>query len=105
MGKKLCVRNLPFSSTEDQIKSHFGAYGTVNSVKLITDQATGRSRGFAFVEMSTPDEANAAMAGLHETELGGRQLIVNEAKDKPRAGGGDKPRGGGGYRREDRYDR
>ncbi|MHC1790269.1 RNA-binding protein [Desulfovibrio aerotolerans] len=91
MSKKLYVGNLSFSSTENDIRDHFSAYGEVLSVNLITDRETGRLRGFGFVEM---DDAGAAAAiqNLDGKELGGRTLKVNEAQDKPRSGGG----GGGG---------
>lgn len=93
MSKKLYVGNLSFSSTENDIRDHFSAYGEVLSVNLITDRETGRLRGFGFVEM---DDAGAAAAiqNLDGKELGGRTLKVNEAQDKPRSGGGG---GRGGY--------
>ncbi len=91
MSKKLYVGNLSFSTSEDELRDVFAAYGEVLSVALITDRETGRLRGFGFVEM---DDAGAAAAiqGLNGTEVGGRTLKVNEAQDKPRGGGG-----GGGY--------
>ena len=95
MSKKLYVGNLSFSSTENDIRDHFSAYGEVLSVNLITDRETGRLRGFGFVEM---DDAGAAAAiqNLDGKELGGRSLKVNEAQDKPRSGGGGGGRGGYG---------
>ena len=102
MGKKLYVGNLPFSTTEESLTSVFSAYGTVDSVKIITDRDTGRSKGFGFVEMSTDDEAQTAIAKLNGTAFEGRNVTVNEAKPMaPRenrgfGGGGGGGRGGGG---------
>ncbi len=90
--KNIFVGNLPFRATEDEIRELFNQYGTVHAVNLITDRETGRPRGFGFVEMEE-DGAEAAIRGLDGAELGGRNLQVNEARDK-RAGGG----GGGGGR-------
>lgn len=93
---KLYVGNLSFNSTEDDITDAFSAHGTVTSVNLITDRETGRPRGFAFVEMSTGSEAEAAMQALDGQDLGGRNLKVNVAKPREsRPGGGG---GGGGGR-------
>lgn len=89
---KIYVGNLPFSATDAEIRNLFGQHGTVESVTLPTDRETGRPRGFGFVEMSQADAARAIQA-LNGQELGGRQLRVNEAQDKPRGGGGH--RGGG----------
>jgi len=86
------VGNLSFGAGEDEIREAFSAYGQVASVAVIKDQFTGKSRGFAFVEMPNSNEANAAMAALNGKDLMGRTLTVNEAR--PRAEGG--PRGGGG---------
>jgi RNA recognition motif-containing protein len=101
MGKKLYVGNLPFSTTEDELRDLFERHGTVDSVKVITDRETGRPRGFAFVEMSEPSAVTDAIRALDGTQLGGRALKVNEAQDKPRpsgggGGGGRGPGGGGG---------
>jgi RNA recognition motif-containing protein len=93
MSKKLYVGNLAFSSSEEEIRDHFSAYGEVMSVNLITDRETGRLRGFGFVEMDD-EGAMAAIQNLDGKELGGRSLKVNEAQDKPRSGGGG---GRGGY--------
>jgi RNA recognition motif-containing protein len=79
VAKKLYVGNLPFSSTEDQVKEHFAQFGEVLSVKIITDRATGRSRGFCFVEM---ENADAAMTELNGKEFGGRKLMINEARER-----------------------
>ena len=81
MSKKMYVGNLAFQSTEDDIQKLFGEYGEVLSVNLITDRETGRSRGFAFVEMNDED-AKSAMESLDGTELDGRSLRVNEAKPR-----------------------
>jgi RNA recognition motif-containing protein len=106
VGKKLYVGNLPFSTTEESLTSVFSAYGTVDSVKIITDRDTGRSKGFGFVEMSTDDEAQQAIAKLNGSSFEGRNVTVNEAKPMaPRenrgfgGGGGGGDRGGGGWGR------
>ena len=92
---KIYVGNLPFSATESEIRELFGQHGTVESVALPTDRETGRPRGFGFVEMPQADAAKAIEA-LNGFSMGGRQLRVNEAQDRPRTGG--RPGGGGGYR-------
>ncbi len=94
MSKKIYVGNLSFSSTEEELRAAFERHGEVASVKVITDRDTGRSRGFAFVEMDDASAADDAIRALDGSELGGRSLRVNEAQDK-RAGGGG---GGGGGR-------
>jgi RNA recognition motif-containing protein len=86
LGKKLYVGNLPFSTTESELRDLFGRHGAVESVKVITDRETGRSRGFAFVEMEA-SAADEAMRALDGSDLGGRSLRVNEANDRP-----DRPR-------------
>lgn len=96
MSKKLYVGNLSFETTEDALRQAFGQYGTVNTASMVTDRDTGRSRGFAFVEMA--DGADAAIQALNGTQLDGRTLTVNEAKpreDRSRSGGYG---GGGGSR-------
>jgi RNA recognition motif-containing protein len=93
MGRKLYVGNLPYDTGEAQLQEIFGRFGAVESVNVIRDMATGRARGFAFVEMATDAEAQAAIADLHESDLGGRALTVNEAR--PRHGS----TGDGGERR------
>lgn len=101
LGKKLYVGNLPFSTTESELRDLFGRHGNVESVKVITDRETGRSRGFAFVEMDA-SAADEAMRALDGTDLGGRSLRVNEANDRPRRTdrGGDRgDRGDQGFRR------
>ena len=99
METRLYVGNLPFSATDDELKQAFSAHGTVTDVALISDRVTGRSRGFAFVTMSTPEEANAAVAGMHGKDHAGRSLTVNIARpreERPARGGGGGY--GGGYR-------
>ncbi len=93
MSKKLYVGNLPFTTTEEDLRRLFEQHGGVSSVKVVTDRETGRPRGFAFVEMNDVDGASAAMRVLDGRELGGRALRVNEANDRPA------PSGGGGGRR------
>jgi RNA recognition motif-containing protein len=96
MGSKIYVGGLPYSATESQLNDLFAAHGTVESARVITDKFTGQSRGFGFVEMSTAEEAKAAIAALNATQMDGRTLTVNEAKpQEPRSGGG---RSGGGDR-------
>ena len=90
--KKMYVGNLPFNVTEDQLRQAFAQYGTVESVAVITDRATGQPRGFGFVEMSEAD-ADKAMKGLDGKDMGGRNLTVNEARAREGGGGG-----GGGFR-------
>jgi RNA recognition motif-containing protein len=119
MGTKLYVGNLSFRTTSEELRDAFAAVGTVESASVIEDRDTGRSRGFAFVEMATPEEAAAAIEQFNGKDFGGRNLTVNEAK--PRAdrggrgggygggrgnyGGGGGDRGGdrGGYEREPRW--
>jgi RNA recognition motif-containing protein len=84
MAKKLYVGNLSYNTYEENLRALFTPYGTVESVKIITDRATGNSKGFAFVEMSSDEEALAAINGVNSTELDGRAIRVNEAMDKPR---------------------
>lgn len=84
MGKKMYVGNLSYNTNEDALHSLFASYGEVTSVKVITDRDSGASKGFAFVEMSSDAEAQAAISATNGTELDGRQIKVNEAMDKPR---------------------
>ncbi len=85
MGKRLYVGNLPYSVDESGLSEKFSAHGAVESTKLITDRNTGRSKGFAFVEMETESEAQAAIEALNGTDYDGRPMTVNEAKPmKPR---------------------
>jgi RNA recognition motif-containing protein len=103
MSKKMFVGNLSFQTTESDIRAAFEQFGAVESVAIITDRDTGRSKGFGFVEMSEED-ANKAIAALSGSELGGRALTVNEAKPMvKRDFGGGGGRGGGGGGRRDRY--
>ncbi len=93
----LYVGNLPYSATEDELRTAFAAYGEVQSVNLISDKFTGQSKGFAFVEMAENAAADAAIKGLNDTSMGGRNIKVNQAKprgERPARGGG----GGGGGR-------
>ena len=94
MGRKLYVGNLPYSATEQSLREAFAASGTVDSVSVITDRDTGQSKGFAFVEMASDREAQAATEAMNGQMLDGRQIKVNEAKPKTSGGGGG---GRGGY--------
>jgi RNA recognition motif-containing protein len=76
------VGNLPYTATEDELKTAFGEFGEVSSVNVITDQYSGQSKGFAFVEMADNASADAAIKGLNETAMGGRNLKVNQAKPR-----------------------
>ena len=99
MSTKLFVGNLSFNATEIELQDAFAAHGTVVQVDLIQDRMTGKPRGFAFVTMSTPEEAEAAIGALHGASLGGRNLTVNIARpreERPRGGGGGGGYGGGG---------
>ncbi len=82
MSKKIYIGNLPFSSTEADLKDVFGRHGAVESVNLITDRETGRPRGFAFVEMEEASAADDAIRALDGSDLGGRNIKVNEAQDR-----------------------
>ena len=90
MSKKLYVGNISFQTTNEELMQAFGQYGTVTSAQVVTDRETGRSRGFAFVEMA--DGGDQAIAAMNGALLGGRTLTVNEAKPRE-----ERPRGGGGY--------
>ena len=96
MGRKLYVGNLPYSAAEQDLQELFERVAPVESVTVMRDMATGRARGFAFVEMSTDEEAQKAIAELDQYQLGGRGLTVNEARPKPVSAGGF---GGGDSRR------
>ena len=120
MGQKLYVGGLPYSVTEEQLQELFSAHGTVESARVIADKYTGQSRGFGFVDMSSPAEAQQAIKALHGSQLSGRTLVVNEARPQEqrpnRNGGGNRgvvvaaasgaaagsslsfPRGSGGHR-------
>lgn len=96
MGKKIYVGNLPFSCSDEQLRQTFSGHGNVESAKIITDRDTGRSKGFAFVEMGSDDEAAAAIAALNGTELDGRPITCAEARPPASGGGGGFRSGGGG---------
>jgi RNA recognition motif-containing protein len=99
MSTKLYVGNLAFQTTSEELQSLFAQAGTVESASVVEDRMTGRSRGFAFMEMATAEEANAAIEQLNGKEVGGRALKVNEAKPREnRGGGGGRGFGGGGGR-------
>lgn len=95
MGKKLYVGNLPYSATEETLRSHFGAVGAVESVQIIVDRESGRSKGFGFVTMMSDDDANSAISQFDGQQFEGRPLTVNEARPRPEGSGGG---GGGGFR-------
>lgn len=103
MGNKLYVGNLPYSVRDEDLQQSFSAFGSVNSAKVMMERDTGRSKGFGFVEMGSDAEAQAAIQGMNGQSLGGRSLVVNEARPMeprpPRTGGG----GFGGGRREGGY--
>ena len=96
MGNKLYVGNLPYSVRDNDLQQQFGEYGNVTSAKVMMERDTGRSKGFGFVEMGSDAEAQAAIKGMNGQAMGGRNLVVNEARPMearpPRSGGG-----GGGY--------
>ena len=107
MGNKLYVGNLPYSVRDGDLEQSFGQFGAVTSAKVMMERDTGRSKGFGFVEMGSDAEAQAAIAGMNGTALGGRSLVVNEARPMeprpPRSGGGGygggrEGGGGGGFR-------
>lgn len=115
MATKLYVGNLSFRTTSEELREAFSAVGTVESASVIEDRETGRSRGFAFVEMATPEEAAAAIEAFNGKEFGGRNLTVNEAKPRTDRGGrggygggrggfrGGRDRGGDRFEREPRW--
>jgi RNA recognition motif-containing protein len=102
MSNKLFVGNLSFNTTENDLQDAFAAHGTVLEANLMMDRATGRARGFGFVTMSTPEEAQKAMTALNGATMDGRNLTVNIARPREEGSGGRRPGGGGGQRR-DRY--
>lgn len=98
MGKKLYVGNLPFSASDTSLTEFFSQAGTVESVRIVNDRETGRSRGFGFVEMSSEDEATEAIEKFNGQPMEGRALTVNEARpQEPRTGGGGGYGAGGGF--------
>jgi RNA recognition motif-containing protein len=106
MARKLYVGNLPYDTDEQGLQTLFASAGTVESVSVMRDMATGRARGFAFVEMATDEDAAKAISMLNDHDLGGRNLTVNEARPKPQGsrgggGGGYGGGGGGGSRRSE----
>jgi cold-inducible RNA-binding protein len=101
MGTRLYVGNIPYNTTDLDLRTLFGQNGRqVTEVKIITDRETGQSRGFAFVEMADPNEAQAVINELNGSQMGGRAIVVNEARERTGGGGGGGPRpfGGGGPR-------
>ena len=102
MGNKLYVGNLPYSVRDSDLEQSFGQFGAVTSAKVMMERDTGRSKGFGFVEMGSDAEAQAAIEGMNGQPLGGRSLVVNEARPMetrrpPRSGGGFGGGGGGGF--------
>ena len=104
MGNKLYVGNLPYGVRDNDLEQSFGQFGAVTSARVMMERDTGRSKGFGFVEMASDAEAQAAIQGMNGQPLGGRSLVVNEARPMeprpPRSGGGFGGGGGGGYRNE-----
>ena len=102
MGNKLYVGNLPYSVRDEDLQQSFGQFGAVTSAKVMMERETGRSKGFGFVEMGSDAEAQAAITGMNGQPLGGRSVVVNEARPMearpPRTGGGGFGGGGGGDR-------
>ncbi len=98
MGKKLYVGNLPYTTSDADLQQLFGQHGQVQSAQVIIDRATGRSKGFGFVEMGSDQEAQAAIGALNGKDFGGRPLTVNEAKPREDRGGGGGFGGGRGRR-------
>lgn len=98
MGRKLYVGNLPFSADNQTLQTAFSQCGTVDSVNIITDRDTGRSKGFGFVEMSSNSEAQKAIQELNGSDCDGRPMTVNEARPQKKSGGGRRGYGGGGSR-------
>jgi RNA recognition motif-containing protein len=101
MARKLYVGNLPYDAAEQDLQSLFAGAGTVESVNVMRDMATGRARGFAFVEMASDEDAQAAIAQFNNQDYGGRALTVNEARPKPQSSGGYGNDGGGSRRRSE----
>lgn len=103
MARKLYVGNLPYDTSEQDLQTLFGGAGTVDSVNVIRDMATGRARGFAFVEMASDEDAQKAISTLNNHEVGGRNLTVNEARPKESSGGFGGGGGNGRRRSEPRW--
>lgn len=107
-NKKLYVGNLSYNTTDESLSEAFAAFGTVESARVITDRETGRSKGFAFIEMSNGDEAQKAISGLDGQMVEGRNIRVSEARPQENRGGGGgggerRPRGGGGFNSNNRW--
>lgn len=98
MGRRLYVGNLPFTSSDEDLTELFSQAGAVESVRVMRDVATGRARGFAFVQMATDEAAQDAIAQFHQFQVEGRPLVVNEARPKPEGAGPRGPRFDGGDR-------
>src|SRR6187549_3278240 len=96
MGRRLYVGNLPYKATDEDLMSLFSSVGDVASARVMRDMATGRARGFGFVEMTTDEAAQKAIEKLHQHEMEGRAIVVNEAQPKPAGGAGRSFGGGGG---------
>jgi RNA recognition motif-containing protein len=106
MGRRLYVGNLPYRCTDEDLTALFSKAGAVDNVRVMRDQATGRARGFAFVEMATEEDAQRAITEFHQYQMEGRALVVNEARPRPVGGGdfgGGRGGGFGGGRREPRW--
>jgi RNA recognition motif-containing protein len=113
MGRRLYVGNLPYTTGEAELQELFSKAGSVESVRVMRDAATGRARGFAFVEMATDEQAQKAATEFNQYQMGGRALTVNEARPRPEGGfgggggygggGSNRGGGGGGGRREPRW--
>jgi cold-inducible RNA-binding protein len=101
MGRKLYVGNLPFETAEQDLRALFAGAGEVDTVNMVRDQATGQARGFAFIEMSSEEDAQNAITTLNNYQLGGQALTVNEARPKAQGGGGGFGGGGNGRRRSE----
>jgi cold-inducible RNA-binding protein len=99
MGRRLYVGNLPYKATDEDLMTLFSSVGDVASARVMRDMATGRARGFGFVEMTTDEAAQKAIEKLHQHEMDGRAIVVNEAQPKPAGGRGFGGGGGGGYGR------
>jgi len=97
MAPRLYVGNLPWTITSAELQSLFAEYGNVVSAEVISDRVTGRSRGFGFVQMESDEAASSAIEGLHGKEVSGRALVVNEARERPPAGGWSGSRARGSY--------
>lgn len=106
MGRRLYVGNLPYRCSDEDLTALFSKAGAVDNVRVMRDQATGRARGFAFVEMATEEDAQRAITEFHQYQMDGRALVVNEARPRPVGGGdfgGGRGGGFGGGRREPRW--